>query len=95
MFHPEASLMVSVQNRLTHFKLTFPFNVTQIGLKYELIYVNYGSQDNFSKHLVETINENNLIFSKDLLSIKEIIIKEPIHFNPRKSSSVMKKIANY
>ena len=84
----ECSLIVTVKNRLSHFMQTFPFNVTQTGIDYELIYVNFNSEDNFSDHLIATINKNKSIFSPRLKIIKEIVYSKNTFFNPRESKNL-------
>ena len=35
------TIVVTVKNRLEHFLKTFPFNVSQVGCKYRLLYVDF------------------------------------------------------
>jgi len=57
------TIIITVKNRLDHFLKTFPFNVSQIGVDYRLLYVDYDSEDN----LVETI-KNEIYYRKDMFS---------------------------
>jgi glycosyltransferase involved in cell wall biosynthesis len=45
----KCSLIITVKNRLEQFLQTFPSAITQYGVDYELIYVNFHSNDNFEE----------------------------------------------
>ena len=78
----KASIIIGIKNRPNHFSLTFPFNISQVGVNYELIYVNFNSTDKcFSSSLLDHIKKYESIFSSNLLSIKEIHLKDADYYN--------------
>jgi len=69
------TIVVTVKNRLEHFLKTFPFNVSQVGCKYRLLYVDFDSEDDFKNVLLKTVKNNIDMFSKDLIQIKLVELK--------------------
>ena len=47
------SLIVGIKDREKHFKQTFPFLISQVGIEYELIYVNFYSEDDFLSQIIK------------------------------------------
>ena len=85
----KASIITGIRNRSNHFSLTFPFNISQVGTNYELIYVNFNSTDDcFSSLLLEHIRKYEDIFSSNLLSIKEIYVKDDDYYNPSEANNL-------
>jgi len=85
----KASIIIGIRNRSNHFSLTFPFNISQVGTNYELIYVNFNSTDDcFSSLLLEHIKKYEDIFSSNLLSIKEIYVKDVDYYNPSEAKNL-------
>lgn len=85
----KASIIIGVKNRSNHFSLTFPFNISQVGIDYELIYVNFNSTDDcFSSLLLEHIRKYEDIFSSNLLSIKEVYLKDVDYYNPSEAKNL-------
>ena len=69
------TIAVTVKNRLEHFLKTFPFNISQVGCKYRLLYIDFDSEDDFKNVLLETVKNFTDIFSKDLIQIKLVELK--------------------
>lgn len=85
----KASIIVGIKNRSNHFSLTFPFNISQVGVDYELIYVNFNSTDDcFGSLLLDHIEKYKKIFSSNLLSIKEVHIKNVDYYNPSEAKNL-------
>tara|TARA_Y100000034_G_C6865789_1_gene394568 strand:- start:305 stop:1087 length:783 start_codon:yes stop_codon:yes gene_type:complete len=77
-----------IKNRLEHFLKTFPFMVSQYGLKYDLMIVDYHSNDNFQKNLLKEINFRKDTFSPYLQKIVCIKLLEDLKFSTKKSKNL-------
>ncbi len=75
------SLIVTIKNRISHWNLSMPFLVSQMGVPYELLFVDYFSEDGFSDRLMNYIEKGKESFSSDLKSIRSIRIKENRKFS--------------
>ena len=84
----DCSLVTTIKNRLNHFLQTFPSAISQYGIDYELIYVNFHSNDNFEEKLIEESAFREAMFSPYLKKIKQIKLLEDIKFSPRKSKNM-------
>ena len=62
-------LITIIKNRLNHFLKTFPFMVSQYGLEYELLIVDFYSTDGFQDYLLEEIKFRKDSFSPYLKKI--------------------------
>lgn len=82
------TIVVTVKNRLEHFLKTFPFNVSQIGCTYRLLYVDFDSEDNFKNVLTKITKDFADIFSKDLLQIKLIELKTKEKYDIRRAKNL-------
>jgi len=82
------SLIVTVKDRLNHFFQTFPSTISQYGTDYELIYVNFHSNDNFEECLRGESEFRKSMFSPYLKSIKQVKLLEDLKFSPRKSKNM-------
>jgi len=84
----KCSLIITVKDRLNQFLQTFPSAITQYGVDYELIYVNFHSNDSFEKHLHEETVFRKPMFSPNLRRIKQVKLIEDLKFSPRKSKNM-------
>ena len=82
------TIVVTVKNRLDHFLKTFPFNVSQIGVSYNLLYVDYDSEDGFSDRLVTEIEYKKDIFSKHLQQIRMVKLINPARYDIRRAKNL-------
>ena len=84
----KVSLIVTAKNRVEHFIQTFPSLITQYGLNYELVLVNFASSDNLDAELRSEINKRKIMFSPYLEKIILVKLLEDIKFNPRKAKNL-------
>ena len=82
------TIVVTVKNRLEHFLKTFPFNVSQIGCEYRLLYVDFDSEDDFKNVLLKTTKDFADMFSKDLLQIKLVELKTKEKYDIRRAKNL-------
>tara|TARA_R110000824_G_scaffold55969_1_gene153644 strand:- start:11 stop:832 length:822 start_codon:yes stop_codon:yes gene_type:complete len=82
------TLVITVKNRLNHFLQTFPSAITQYGVDYEVLYVNFHSNDDFEDHLFNEIQFREPMFSPNLKRIRQIKLLEDLKFSPRKSKNM-------
>jgi hypothetical protein len=82
------SLIITVKNRLNQFLQTFPSAITQYGVDYELLYVNFHSNDDFEDRLLWEAEFRSPMFSPYLKCIKQVKLLEDIKFSPRKSKNM-------
>ena len=64
------TIVVTVKNRRDHFIKTLPFNVSQVGVDYRLLYVDYDSEDDFVEKLYSEIDYRKDMFSPYLKRIR-------------------------
>jgi glycosyltransferase involved in cell wall biosynthesis len=81
-------IIVTIKNRLNHFLKTFPFLVSQYGRSYDLVLVDFHSNDNFQEHLLKEIEFRKDTFSPFLDKIKCVQLLEDFKFNPRKARNL-------
>ena len=84
----KCSLVITVKNRLNQFMQTFPSAITQYGVDYELIYVNFHSNDNFAERLHHECLFRKPMFSPNLKCIKHLRLLKDLKFSPRKSKNL-------
>jgi predicted glycosyltransferase involved in capsule biosynthesis len=84
----KCTLVITVKNRLNHFLQTFPSAITQYGIDYEVLYVNFHSNDQFEDRLFSEAEFREPMFSPYLKSIKQIKLLQDISFSPRKSKNM-------
>ena len=84
----KCSLVITVKNRLNQFLQTFPSAISQYGVDYELIYVNFHSNDKFEDHLRSEVAFREPMFSPNLKCIKQVKLLEDLKFSPRKSKNM-------
>lgn len=81
-------VIVTIKNRLDHFLQTFPFMVSQYGIPYELVLVNFHSNDDFEEKLKFECEFRKDTFSPYLQKIKQVKLLEDLKFNPRKARNL-------
>tara|TARA_Y100000310_G_C20579722_1_gene762345 strand:- start:229 stop:1002 length:774 start_codon:yes stop_codon:yes gene_type:complete len=81
-------LIITIKNRLNHFLKTFPFMVSQYGSPYELVLVNFHSNDNFEEALKSECEFRKDTFSPYLQKIRQVKLLEDLKFNPRKARNL-------
>ena len=81
-------VIVTIKNRLDHFLKTFPFMVSQYGVPYELVLVNFHSNDNFEEKLKSECEFRSDAFSPYLQKITQVKLLEDLKFNPRKARNL-------
>ena len=84
----KCSLIITVKDRLNHFLQTFPSAISQYGIDYELIYVNFHSNDNFEERFRGEVGFREPMFSPYLKKIKQVKLLEDLSFSPRKSKNM-------
>ena len=82
------TIVVTVKNRLEHFLKTFSFNVSQIGIDYKILYVDYDSEDDFVKSLYNEIKYKNDIFSPNLKQIKLVRLTKKEKYDIRRAKNL-------
>lgn len=83
-----ASLIITAKNRVEHFIQVFPSLITQYGINYELVLVNFASSDNLESELLSEIQKRKIMFSPYLLKIVYVKLLDDIKFNPRKAKNL-------
>lgn len=92
---PDFSLVVTVKNRRDHFLKTFSSMVTQLQpQKYELVFVDFDSNDDFEKLLRNTVVSHRELFSKSLVKIKRIFLEFSCPFNSGKAKNLGSKFCD-
>jgi predicted glycosyltransferase involved in capsule biosynthesis len=81
-------LVVTIKNRTEHFLQSIPFLLSQYGADYELVIVDYYSNDNFNDVFDTEINKRKPTYSKFLKSIYKISLKEDLKFNLKKAKNL-------
>ena len=84
----KCAIIVTIKNRLNHFLKTFPFMVSQYGVPYDLVLVNFHSNDDLEKTLFRECEFRKDTFSPHLQSIKQIKLLEDLKFNPRRARNL-------
>jgi predicted glycosyltransferase involved in capsule biosynthesis len=82
------TIVVTVKNRLEHSLKTFPFNVSQIGTDYNLLYVDYDSEDGFSESLRKIIKSHQDIFSINLRKITLVRLNRNEKYDIRRAKNL-------
>lgn len=89
LLHTDISIITTVKNRLDHFKKVFPSLVTQNqNQNYEIIFVDYASNDNFKEELTHCIKYYKPLFSDKLKSIKRVFLDFDVPFNSGKAKNL-------
>lgn len=90
------SLIVSVKNRIQHFEKIISSLITQRidGAVYELVIVDYHSNDGLQQFLKQKIKTYRDIFSPELTCVKTAIVNNDLKFNPRKSKNLGAKVSS-
>jgi len=84
----KVSIVVAIKNRLKHFKKIFTSLITQRGVPYELVLVNFYSNDNLTDFIETELKDYQDIYSPELELIKLVEIREDLKFNPRKAKNL-------
>jgi predicted glycosyltransferase involved in capsule biosynthesis len=88
------SIIVTVKNRLEHFKKTFGSLVTQNQKQtYEIVYVDYASNDDFRARLLEFVDSHKGLFSETLRCIKRVALEFDAPFNSGKAKNLGSKFS--
>jgi|GEM_PF-4992223 len=83
------SVVVTIKNRKEHFLKTFSSLVTQQQPSaYEVIFVDYGSQDGFGESLKKEIVRYTDLFSNSLKAIERVSVEQDIRFNSGKAKNL-------
>jgi len=82
------SLVVTIKNRLAHWALSMPSLVAQRGVEYELVLVDYYSEDGFQDSVRKYIEKNRPFFSSDLKQITIVHLTENKKFNSCKAKNL-------
>lgn len=88
MSNNHVSLIVTIKNRVQHFIQTFPSIITQYGIAYSIILVDFGSEDNFLEILFKEIEYRKIMFSPFLKSIICVSKIKESKFNPRSAKNL-------
>ena len=81
-------IIVTIKNRLNHFLKTFPFMVSQYGCVYDLVLVDFHSNDDLQEHLFREVDFRKDTFSPYLDRIRCVKLLEDFKFNPRKARNL-------
>ena len=87
------SLIIGIKNRSDHFFQTLPFMLSQVGVNYELIIVDFFSKPEFYKRLHKELEIRKETRSSCLKKIKLVSVLEDLKYNPRKCKNLGAKIA--
>ena len=82
------TIVITVKNRLDHFIKTFPFNVSQLGIDYNVLYVDYDSEDDFVNKLNTEIEYRKDMFSPNLKKIKLVRLRQQAKYDIRKAKNL-------
>jgi hypothetical protein len=82
------SLIVTVKNRLDHWRYSMPTLVSQMGVPYELVLVDYYSEDCFERELNQYIIDECKKFSTFLDAIRVIRLTENAKFSSCKAKNL-------
>jgi len=88
------SLIVTAKNRVDHFIQVFPSLITQYGIDYELIIVDFASSDPLEKELFSEVNKRKIMFSLYLQKICYVKLMDDLKFNPRKAKNLGARYAH-
>ena len=81
-------LIVTIKNRAEHFIQSIPFLLSQYGIDYELIIVDYHSNDGFNEILISETELRKPTFSPFLKKIHVIRLTEDLKFNLTKARNL-------
>ena len=88
------SLIVGNKNRTNHFVQTFPSMITIYGVQYELVIVDFHSEDDLNEDLMYGMNEAfREIMSPYLSKVRYIRLDENLKYNARKAKNLGAKYA--
>ena len=90
----ETSLVVGVKNRASHFLQTFPFMISQVGEDYELVIVDFYSEDNLYEIFQKEHDIRKETISQNLKQIKYVKVSENLKYNPRKVKNLGAKVSS-
>jgi len=90
----ETSLVVGIKNRTSHFLQTFPFMISQIGEDYELVIVDFHSEDDLFEVFQKEYNLRKETISQNLKQIKYVKVNENLKYNPRKVKNLGAKVSS-
>jgi len=82
------TIIVTVKNRLDHFLKSFSFNISQVGIDYRLLYVDYDSEDDFVNRLHEEIDYRKDIFSPNLKQIRLVKLNKREKYDIRRAKNL-------
>ncbi|MFA6427542.1 MAG: glycosyltransferase [Candidatus Magasanikbacteria bacterium] len=84
----KVSLIVTIKNRVEHWNKSMPTLISQQGVDYELLLVDYYSEDDFSEQLEDFIHNGKKDFSPWLKQITIVRLKENKKFNSCKAKNL-------
>jgi len=84
----QCSIIIGVKNRLSHFFQTYSSMVTQLGVSYELIIVDFFSSDGIESVCLDLTNKYSEIMSPYLTQIKYVRLLEDRPYNPRECKNL-------
>jgi predicted glycosyltransferase involved in capsule biosynthesis len=90
----KTSLVVGIKNRTSHFLQTFPFMISQIGQDYELVIVDFHSEDELLQLFQKECRLRKDTVSKNLKEIKYVKVNENLKYNPNKVKNLGAKISS-
>lgn len=82
------TIVVTVKNRRDHFIKTLPFNVSQVGVDYRLLYVDYDSEDDFVEKLYSEIDYRKDMFSPYLKQIRLVKLNKKEKYDIRRAKNL-------
>lgn len=82
------SLITTSKNRSEHFLQTFPSFITQYGVNYEFVLVDFGSSDFIKEKLVSEIEFRKIMFSPYLCKVIYVRLMEDLKFNHSKAKNL-------
>ena len=84
----KVKLITIVKNRLDHFLKSFPFMVSQYGVEYDFVVVDYHSNDDLYQEVLDDLNFRKDTFSPFLNSIQYIHLTPDLKFNSKKARNL-------
>jgi len=82
------AIIVTAKNRVDHFIQVFPSLITQYGVNYEVVLVDFASNDELRSQVDKEITLRQIMFSPYLQKIIYVELQEDLKFNPRKAKNL-------
>lgn len=82
------SLIIGIKNRVSHFSQTYPSMITQLGVDYQIVLVDFFSSDGLSNILYDFLGKYKEIQSPYLKEIIYVRLTDDRPYNPRECKNL-------